>query len=245
MSALYDTIGKGYAKYRKPDPRITELIRAALGDAKSAINFGAGAGSYEIPGLHVAAIEPSAEMIAQRPASLAKAVQASAENVPFDDKSFDAATAFLTTHHWADQEQGLREMKRVARKRCVIFTWEEPPTPFWLTRDYFPEIIAHDRTTFSPTPFREALGSAETRVVPLPHNCTDGFLCAYWRRPKMYLDACARRAISSFARLGDVQAALAQLERDIEDGTWAHRNASLLNKTEFDFGYRLIVADIL
>jgi len=183
-------------------------------------------------------------MIAQRPPGAARAIQASASDLPFADNSFDAATALLTVHHWPDIRSGLREMKRVARKRCVIFTWEVPATEFWLTRDYFPEILEHDRKQFSPAPLREVFGRVETRIVPIPHDCSDGFLCAYWRRPEMYLDEGARGAISSFARLGDVSAALSRLARDIEDGSWPRRNAELLDRTEMDYGYRLVVAEI-
>jgi len=183
-------------------------------------------------------------MIAQRPRYAARAVPASASSLPFVDKGFDAAMALLTVHHWPDISAGLREMVRVARKRCVIFTWEVPETEFWLTRDYFPEILAHDRKQFSPEPFRDVFANFETRVVPVPHDCSDGFLCAYWRRPEMYLAAGARGAISSFARLGDVSASLARLRRDIEDGTWSRRNAELLDQTEMDYGYRLIVAEM-
>jgi SAM-dependent methyltransferase len=243
VNALYDTIGTGYRDYRKPDPRIASAILEALGDAESVVNVGAGAGSYEPRDRHVVAVEPSATMIAQRPPDAAEAVQGSAAHLPFADKSFDAALAILTIHHWPDQEAGLKEMARVARKRCVVLTWDVPETEFWLTRDYFPEIIAHDRKTFSLAPFREAFGTVDVRVVPVPHDCSDGFLCAYWRRPRMYLDPGARGAISSFSYAPDVPARVARLARDLEDGTWARRNAHLKNKTELDLGYRLVIAD--
>lgn len=183
-------------------------------------------------------------MIAQRAADAAPAVQGFAERLPFPDKSFDAAMALLTVHHWPDIRAGLREMMRVARRRAVVFTWEVPDTEFWLTRDYFPAIIAHDRKQFSLAPFEDVFGRFETRIVPVPHDCSDGFLCAYWRRPEMYLDARARAAISSFARLGDVSPTLAQLKRDLADGSWTRRNAELLDRSEMDYGYRLIIAEL-
>ncbi|HWA90194.1 MAG TPA: class I SAM-dependent methyltransferase [Rhizomicrobium sp.] len=231
--------------YRKPDPRIAAMIVDALGDARSVVNVGAGAGSYEPRDRDVTAVEPSEAMIAQRPPDAAPAIKGTAERLPFADKSFDAAMALLTVHHWPDIRAGLREMKRVARKRCVAFTWEVPATPFWLTRDYFPEILERDRHAFSPAPFREMFGRVETRIVPIPHDCSDGFLCAYWRRPEMYLDPGARAAISSFSYLGDVSARIAELARDIDDGSWARRNAELLGKTEIDCGYRLLAAERL
>ena len=244
MSALYDTIGKGYRDYRKPDPRIAAMVEDALGGARSVVNVGAGTGSYEPKRRHVVAVEPSATMIAQRAPDAAEAIQASAERLPFPDKSFDAALAILTVHHWPDQAAGLAEMKRVARERCVVLTWDVPETRFWLTEDYFPEILERDRNTFSLAPFRAAFGEIDVRVVPVPHDCTDGFLCAYWRRPQMYLDPGARRSISSFSHLGDVSQTLARLKRDLDDGTWARRNAAILDETEMDFGYRLTIWDI-
>jgi SAM-dependent methyltransferase len=244
LTALYDTIGRGYRNYRKPDPRIAAMIEGALGDAQSVVNVGAGTGSYEPKDRHVIAVEPSVTMIAQRAPDAAEAIQASAEHLPFAGKSFDAALAILTVHHWPDQIAGLREMARVARKRCVVLTWDVPETRFWLTEDYFPAILEQDRRTFSLAPFREAFGAIDVRVVPVPHDCTDGFLCAYWRRPEMYLDPDARRSISSFSRLGDVSGVLERLKRDLDDGTWMRRNGRLLQETEMDYGYRLAVAEI-
>ena len=183
-------------------------------------------------------------MIAQRPPGTARAVRGSASALPFPDKSFDAAMALLTVHHWPDILAGLREMARVARKRCVIFTWDMPETPFWLTRDYFPQIAEHDRRQFSLAPFREVFGGVAMRNVPVPADCRDGFLCAYWRRPRMYLDPGARQAISSFARLGDISATLARLERDLDDGSWTRRNAELQHAAEMDYGYRLVIAEM-
>ena len=242
MNALYDTIGKGYARYRRPDPRIAAAIAQALGDARSVVNVGAGAGSYEPDKRDLVAVEISREMIEQRAPDAAPVVQASAIALPFADASFDAALAILTIHHWPDQVTGLREMRRVARRRCVILSWLVPEEPFWLTDDYFPEIMAHDRTMFTLDTLGEAFGTFEVRNVPVPHDCTDGFLCAYWRRPEMYLDPGARAAISSFPRLGDISGPLDVLERDIADGSWARKNAHLLDRTEMDYGYRIIVA---
>lgn len=218
------------------------MILDALGDARSVVNIGAGTGSYEPTDRNVVAVEPSSEMIAQRSLAAARVEQASAMALPFNDKSFDAALALLTVHHWPDQVRGLKEMARVARQRCVVLTWEVPQAPFWLTRDYFPQILEHDRRTFTLDAYREAFGTFEKRVIPIPHDCTDGFLCAYWRRPEMYLDPGARLAISSFSRLGEVSAALARLQRDLDDGTWLQRNADVLGETEMDLGYRLIIA---
>src|SRR5687768_17357233 len=137
----YDTIGRGYARGRRPDPRIAARLTAALGDAPSVLNVGAGAGSYEPSDMHVVAVEPSAVMIAQRPPGAASAVQARAEALPFPDRAFDAAMAVLTLHHWSDRARGLSECARVARRRVVLLTWDPAVEPFWLLRHYFPEFV--------------------------------------------------------------------------------------------------------
>lgn len=241
--ALYDTIGTGYARYRRPDPRIAARIAAALGDARTVVNVGAGAGSYEPVDRTVVAVEPSAAMVAQRPGGAAPAVRADALALPFPDGAFDAALAILTIHHWPDWRTGIAEMLRVSRGRVVILTWDAASEDFWLVRDYFPEIADVDRRIMPPIgELADALGGAEVEAVPVPWDCTDGFLGAYWRRPEAYLDAGRRGAISSFAKLADPVPGLERLRRDLADGTWARRNAELMNLAELNLGYRLVVA---
>ena len=240
---LYDRIGVGYAAYRRPDPRIASRIEATLGPARTVLNVGAGAGSYEPAGRTVVAVEPSAEMIRQRTPSAAPAVRGAAEALPFRDRSFDAAMAILTLHHWSDPRRGLAELRRVARDRVAILTWDPEHPGFWLVRDYFPEIPAMDRETFpAVAAIAEALGPVEVQPVPIPADCTDGFLGAYWRRPAAYLDSGARGAISAFAKLHEVDARLSRLRADLANGAWQRRNGDLLALDEIDLGYRLIVA---
>ena len=212
--------------------------------AASVINVGAGSGSYEPTDRSVVAVEPSATMIAQRPAASAEAIQASAESLPFPDNSFDAATAFLTTHHWSDRIAGLKEMRRVARKRCVFLDHDPLRVPFWLIADYFPQIRQSARQLLPDEDAGAVFGTFRTLPVPVPHDCTDGFLCAYWRRPEQYLDPHVRAAISFFAQLGDVSQPLGQLKLDLADGTWARRNGHLMERTEMDYGYRLVIAEL-
>jgi SAM-dependent methyltransferase len=240
---LYDRIGGGYAGYRQPDPRIAAAIREALGGAARVVNVGAGAGSYEPRGPGVAAVEPSAAMIRQRPPGSAPVVQAVAGALPFADGAFDAALAVLTVHHWPDRARGLAELARVARRRVVVLTWDPGAPGFWLVDDYFPEILALDRPIF-PTmaELAAALGAVEPRVLLVPHDCRDGFLGAYWRRPRAYLDAGVRRAISTFAKLADPTPGLARLRRDLDDGTWHRRHGAVLDRAALDLGYRLVVA---
>ena len=172
----------------RPDQRIASAIEAALGDAQ-VVNIGAGTGSYEPLGRTVIAVEPSEVMIRQRPAGAAPCLRGSAEALPLETASVDAAMAILSAHHWTDLERGFSEMARVARKRAVLLTWVPDAAPFWLTEDYFPEIAAHDRTIFPSAAALTAMlermiGPVHMTPVPIPHDCTDGLLCAYWRRPE-------------------------------------------------------------
>ena len=245
--AIYDSIGHRYATQRRSDPRIAAVITSALSDARSVLNVGAGAGSYEPEDRYVIAVEPSAVMLAQRPAGSAPAVQARAEALPFVDRSFDATMALLTLHHWADRARGLAECARIARRRMVLLTWDPDAEPFWLLRDYFPELIDIDRQQFPRiTSYLDAFGAAaRVRIeqVPVPRDCVDGFLGAYWARPQAYLDPAVRAGISSFARAG-MERGIEQLRRDLASGAWHARNDHLLTKEAFDVGYRLVVAEI-
>jgi SAM-dependent methyltransferase len=241
----YDEIGATYAGTRRPDERIAREIALALGDARSVVNVGAGVGSYEPADRAVVAVEPSGVMIAQRPPGSAPVVQASAEHLPFDDGSFDAALAVLTMHHWSDWRAGIAELRRVARGRIVVFTFDPAfISRYWLVRDYLPEIAVLDEARFPPlAAVMEAMGGAEATPVAIADDCTDGFLCAFWKRPLAYLDAAVRANMSSLAvQPADViEPAMARLARDVADGTWAERNADLLAGDEAEFGYRLLV----
>jgi SAM-dependent methyltransferase len=244
VSHLYDRIGDGYAAVRREDPAIAAAIHAALGDAETIVNVGAGAGSYEPRDRAVVAVEPSAVMLAQRPIGAAPAVQATAAELPFADGSFDAAMAILSDHHWPDRAAGLRELRRVARRRVVVFQCDlgAQAGAFWLVRDYL--------TTFRPAGMTiEALaghiGARRIEPVPIPHDCRDGFLAAYWRRPQAYLDPRLRAGISVFQLLPrqEVDDAIERLRADLESGEWTRRNAGILDLEAMDLGYRLVIAE--
>jgi SAM-dependent methyltransferase len=244
---VYDDIGRHYAVTRRPDPRIAGLIDASLGDARDVLNVGAGAGSYEPSQRRVVAVEPSLEMIRQRSASSPPVVQAMAERLPFSDDSFDAALAVLTLHHWQDRAAGLAEMVRVARRRVVILTWDPGcGHHFWLTAEYFPAIVELDTARFpSPADIARIIGSVDVRPVPVPRDCRDGFLGAFWACPEAYLDRNVRRAISGFAQLPPsiVEAGIERLAGDLASGRWDARFGDLRNRDAVDIGYRLVVAE--
>jgi SAM-dependent methyltransferase len=243
VTQLYDAIGAGYGMHRRPDPRLAEAILRALGRAASVVNVGAGAGSYEPADRRVVAVEPSLAMIRQRPAGSAPVVQASAMDLPFRAAAFAAALAVLTVHHWPDRARGLSELARVARERVVIVTWDPASAVFWLVEDYFPALLEIDRPMFPAIEeLRRVLGPVNVHPLPVPHDCTDGFLGAYWRRPQAYLDPGVRGAISTFSKIRDVDAGLARLRRDLADGTWERWHGHLALRSELDLGYRLVVA---
>jgi SAM-dependent methyltransferase len=239
---LYDKIAGSYLEHRQPDERIAAQINAALAEYQSLLNVGSGTGSYEPIDRYVVAIEPSIEMIKRRRHVKSQPIQASAGRLPFLDGTFDATLAVLTLHHWPDPEAGLAEMCRVAREQVVILTWDPEHSGFWLVRDYFPEILTIDRPTFpSLARIERALGTNEVQTVPIPADCTDGFLGAYWQRPEAYLDHSVRSAISTFSKF-DPEIGLDRLRQDLDDGSWHDRNRELQTLSELDIGYRLVIA---
>ena len=248
MSERYETIGRSYAATRREDPRIARRIHEALGDARSVVNVGAGTGSYEPEDRYVIAVEPSDVMAEQRPPSRVPAIRASAGELPLRDRSVDAAMAVLTLHHWDDaQERGVRELRRVARDRVVILTYDASVSGrMWLMADYLPEVAALDERIFpSPDALAGWLGGAvEVQTLPISRDTSDWMLGSFWAHPERVLDQRARANTSGFARMPDdvVQRVVSSLRRDVEDGSWDARHGELRTLDEHDVGLRLIVA---
>jgi SAM-dependent methyltransferase len=246
---VYDQIGQGYVASRRPDPRIARAIDSALGNAASLVNVGAGAGSYEPSDRRVVAVEPSAEMIRQRPSDAAPVVRGVAEHLPFRDGTFDAGLAVLTVHHWTDAAAGLAELRRVSRRRIVLLTWDPDPASrpgFWLIDEYLPALVDFDIQRFPAlTDMARMVPGMRAIPVPIPHDCVDGFLGAFWRRPEAYLDPSVRRAISGFSQLARerVDECVTRLDADLRSGRWDRRFGHLRSQDELDLGYRLIVAE--
>jgi SAM-dependent methyltransferase len=167
-----------------------------------------------------------------------------ADALPFGDDSFDAALAVLTIHHWSDLRRGLEEMARVARGRLVQLTWDpEFAGPCWLVEEYFPGFREIDQRIVPRfDEIATVWGEVEVIPVPVPHDCSDGFAHAYWRRPSAYLDADVRGAISTFSRIDAADDGLLRLARDLESGAWERRHSDLLELDALDLGYRLVVA---
>jgi SAM-dependent methyltransferase len=247
VTATYDRIGTTYAAHRRPDPRISAQIEAALGDATTVLDVGGGTGSYELGNRQYVAVEPSRVMLGQRAADAAPAVQGVAEHLPFVDGTFDAAMAIFTVHHWPDSRAGIAEVRRVTRGPIVALTWdaEQFASTFWLAQDYLPEIADQERPLVTLAGLRELLGPCRVEAVPVPHDCTDGFHSAYWRRPERYLDPDVRAAISGLALLEPavIDRMVRELSADLASGRWHDRHADLLDLDQYDHGYRLVIAE--
>jgi SAM-dependent methyltransferase len=243
---LYDRLGRGYAEVRKPDPRIAQRIDEALGEARTVVNVGAGTGSYEPAGRKVTAVEPSAEMIAQRPPGSAPAIQARAEELPFADGSFDAAMAVLTAHHWADLGAGLAEMERVAPRLLIVTFDHQALEGLWMACDYFPEMLTLKRRAGATSEaLLDRLRGATSAALPVPADCSDHFFAALWARPELLFDEEVVRpmwvwqTISEEARVGGRE----RLAADLESGAWDERYGHLRELSELDVGLRLVLAD--
>jgi len=241
----YESTGDGYAVQRRPDPRIAAMVHAALGDARTVLNVGAGAGSYEPGDRYVAAVEPSAAMRAQRPAGAAPAIDATAERLPFDDDAFDAVMATVTVHQWADTATGLAELRRVARGPVVVLTFDgDALDRLWLA-EYVPELMAAERRRYPAIDLiAAAVGrSAEVLPVPIPIDCVDGFTEAFYARPEMFLNPRVRAAQSAWGFVEDaaITRGIERLRADLASGAWDSRYGTLRTQPEFVGSLRLIV----
>ena len=242
----YERGGQHYSAVRRPDPGIALAIKRALGDAESLINVGAGAGSYEPEDLEVTPVEPSAAMRSQRPPQLARAIDATAEDLPFPDDSFDAALASVTIHQWRDLDRGLREIRRVAVGPVVILTFDPVSLrQFWLT-GYAPELMQHEcgRMPDIGRVVAALGGRVSVDPVPLRADCTDGFAEAFFGRPEAFLDERVRRSQSAWGFVGpSVEArSVEALRAAIEDGSWDRKHGSLRSVVEYPGSLRLITA---
>lgn len=249
-SSIYNAIGSGYAQTRREDHRLYDRILAALGDSKTVVNIGAGAGSYEPRSLQVLAVEPSEVMANQRPSAAGPVIKATADRLPLHDKSFDAAMTVLSIHHWHPHlREGIEEMCRVARKRVVIVTYDtRVSNNMWLLSDYLRETAELDASIFPlPETVCEWL-NCKSQIESVPHHrdTPDWNLGSFWAHPERVLDPASRSATSGFARQPAhvVQRVVSDIERDLKSGQWDRKYGHLRNLNEFDVGLRIITANL-
>ena len=242
----YDAGGQDYARQRRTDPRIAALVHQALGSARTVLNIGAGAGSYEPEDRYVLAIEPSAAMRAQRPAHLAPAIHGVAEELPLDDQSVDASMASLTVHQWPDLQKGVVELCRVTRGRIVVLTFDgDALDRYWLA-DYAPELIAVERGRYPAiaTICKMLGGKTDVQAIPIPIDCFDGFTEAFYARPERFLDPSVRRSQSAWGFVADEtqERFIKTLGDDLQSGAWDERYGKWRKQPHFEGSLRLIVS---
>jgi len=243
--AKYDAIGIDYSVTRCTDPEIAKQLHAELAGATRVVNIGAGTGSYEPDNLELVAVEPSAEMISQRKTGAHKVEKASAEKLPFADNSFSHAMTVLSMHHWEDRSLAFGEINRVATDKFIAITWDPASEPFWLTRDYFPEIYEMDQLIFPGLEeIEDYFDEVQVKPLPIPAECKDGLLAAFWKRPQAYLSSQVRKSTSPFADIKRLSEGLQRLEQDLASGSWIKNNSGILHASSLDVGYRLISARV-
>lgn len=245
MNPKYDRIGTTYSTTRQTDPKIAKQLYSELKGASKIINIGAGTGSYEPQDIDLVALEPSLKMIEQRPKIAPPVVQAIAEKLPFEDHSFSHAMTVLSMHHWENQALAFQEINRVTKEKFVAISWNPAAAPFWLTRDYFPEIHEMDIAIF-PGLAELVTHFDEVSIQPLliPEDCQDGFLAAFWKRPEAYLNRQVRNSMSSFSKLNKLEEGLSKLEADLASGAWHEKNKEILEMDALDVRYCLITAKV-
>ena len=245
MEPIYDDIGINYSVTRCTDLKIANQLYLELEGATRIVNIGAGTGSYEPENIDLVAVEPSAEMISQREVGSHRVEQAFAEKLPFENNSFSHAMTVLSMHHWENRALAFSEINRVATQKFVAITWDPTSDPFWLTRDYFPEIYEMDKGIFPGLEeFDEHFDEVKINTLMIPGDCQDGLLAAFWKRPKAYLDSKVRQSTSPFAKLKNLAKNLQKLEDDLASGAWAKNNHAILNSSSLDVGYRIISARV-
>lgn len=245
MDAIYDDIGNNYSVTRCTDPKIAKQLYDELHGATRIVNIGAGTGSYEPENIEVVAVEPSSVMISQRKISSHRVEQAFAEKLPFENSSFSHAMTVLSMHHWQNRARAFHEINRVATEKFVAITWDPTSEPFWLTRDYFPEIYEMDKCIFPDLEeLNEYFDEVTIRPLQIPSDCQDGFLAAFWKRPEAYLSNKVRQAMSPFSKIKTLSEGLQKLGDDLASGVWAKKNHAILGSSYLDVGYRVISARV-
>jgi SAM-dependent methyltransferase len=244
----YNKSGQKYSGHRQTDPRIAEYVFKGLADAKTILNVGAGPGSYEPANKYVVAVEPSIIMRAQRIQNgKIPAINAKADNLPFDDNSFDASMAMITVHHWPDMNKGLKELRRVAKKQVLIMTFDPGELDNFWNVNYFPELIEVEKARYPTIEFiKNSLGgNCEVIPIPIPLDCVDGFQEAFYGRPEAFLEKEVRLAQSAWGFLPEAveEKSVQSLEDDLKSGEWDKKYGHFRTQSAFTCALRLIISN--
>ncbi len=254
----YDVIGKGYNTTRRADPYLLSRILFHLNPQPNGLylDVGCGTGNYTIPlantGLHFTGIDPSAQMLsaAMEKSSDVHWISGTAEDLPFNDHSFDGAITTLTVHHWKDREQGLREVSRVLKhgSRFVIFTSSpEQMDGYWLNH-YFPVVMQRGTENMPSASgiidalYRAGFDEVQTEKYFVKDDLQDFFLQSGKNRPEIYFDEHIQKGISTFASMAskdEIERGLQKLRYDLDHDLFD----AVRNRYENDHGdYMFIVA---
>ena len=244
----YNKGGIRYAGHRRTDPHIAAYIHTALGSARTVLNVGAGAGSYEPSDRYVLAVEPSIAQRAQRPSHLPPAMIGTAESLPFDNGAFDASMAMFTLHHWGDMEDGLREMKRLTRQRVLVMSADPDALDLFWNVEYFREVVEIERKRYPRIEWITDILGPNCRVesLPIPLDCVDGFQEAFYGRPEAFLDKEVRKAQSAWRFLPDgaEEILVQRLADDLASGEWDRKFGHYRTQATFMGALRLIIAEM-
>jgi SAM-dependent methyltransferase len=245
----YEKQGQKYSGYRQTDPRIAAYVNKALADAKTILNVGAGAGSYEPTDRYIVAVEPSAVMRAQRMKNgKVPAINAKADNLPFDDNSFDASMAMVTVHHWPDMDKGLKELRRVTRNQVVIMSFDPDELHNFWNVNYFPQLIEVEKARYPSIDFikRSLGGNCEVVAIPIPLDCVDGFQEAFYGRPEAFLEKEVRLSQSAWGFLpaGLEEKYVKALAADLSSGEWDKKYGHYRSTPTFTCALRLIISSV-
>ncbi len=243
----YDQSGQKYSGYRRTDPRIAAYVHEALGDAKTVLNIGSGAGSYEPADRYVVAVEPSAVMRSQRQANnKVPAIIGTADALPFDDNAFDASMAMVTVHHWPDMAKGLKELRRVTRNQVIVMTFDPEHLHYFWNVHYFPQLIEVERQRYPSIDFvtHSLGGKCEVIPIPIPLDCVDGFQEAFYGRPEAFLEKEVRQSQSAWGFLpkGLEETYVNALATDLQSGKWDKKYGYFRSQPSFTCALRLIIS---
>ena len=144
QAAEYD---RRWAHYVTRSTEVTLAALPRLASGARVLDVGCGTGVLQAalrerePGLALIGVDVSAAMLARAADRLGAQVtlcQAPAEQLPFDEATFDVVVSASSLHHWPDPARGLAEMARVLKASglFVLTDWCRESWPMRLMDGY-------------------------------------------------------------------------------------------------------------